>query len=252
MQFFQGGTASCRASARPGPARNKGAAAALAPIVAFIDADCLAQPGWIRGIRSFFEERTEISVLAGSIGIAMVRPDHPTELELYESIYGYRVGLYVERDHYAATGNMAVRRRGFEAVGPFGGIATMEDRAWGRRAKAAGLKIAFAPAVRVLTPACKDFDELGRRWDRHIAHEFKELSPGAPGVMRWLVASIAVAISPIVEACRLIFTGRGPSLAKRLMVLGVVGRLRLHRARAMLAHLFDNQSTKIVNSWNRS
>ena len=37
-------------TAGPGPARNTGVSAASGDILAFIDADCLAQPGWLAAI----------------------------------------------------------------------------------------------------------------------------------------------------------------------------------------------------------
>jgi len=236
----------------PGPARSRGAAEAQAPVVAFIDADCLAQPGWIRGIADYLGAHPEVDVLAGHVGIVRQVPERPTALELYEGLYSYRVKLYVERDHYAATGNMAVRKTAFETVGPFGGIATMEDRAWGQRATAMGMQLAFVPEVAVLTPACRKFGELVRRWDRHIAHDFKEISPGWGGALKWMALSLAIAGSPAIEAARLMVNPRGYSLLERLRALGVLTRIRLYRAGRMLALLADNRSSQMVNSWNRS
>jgi glycosyltransferase involved in cell wall biosynthesis len=236
----------------PGPARSRGAVEARASIVAFIDADCLAQPGWIGDIALYFAAHPEAAVLAGNVGILRAQAERPTALELYEELYSYRVRLYVERDHYAATGNMAVRTKEFHRVGPFGGIATMEDRAWGRRAHQLGLRLDFVPRVRVLTPACRSFDELVRRWDRHIAHDFKEIATGWRGTIAWLWRSLAIAASPLLEAGRLALRPRGYGAADRLRALGVLTRIRLYRAAKMLALLGDNRSAQMVNSWNRN
>ena len=236
----------------PGPARSRGASEAAAPIIAFIDADCLAQPGWIGGIAKYFANHPDVDVLAGAIGIARADPDHPTAFELYDDLYSYRVRLYVERDHYAATGNMAVRKAAFEKVGPFGGISTMEDRAWGRREHELGLHLAFVPEVRVLTPSCTSFEELWRRWDRHIAHDFREIATSVPGNLKWLALSLAMAASPGVEAARLVVDGRGHSLGERWRAFGTLARVRLYRAAKMLALLAHKRSAAMVNSWNRS
>lgn len=40
----------------PGAARNAGIEQARAPVVAFLDSDCLAQPGWLRSLVSPFED----------------------------------------------------------------------------------------------------------------------------------------------------------------------------------------------------
>lgn len=48
----------------------------------------------------------------------MTDPDRRLQIEAYESIYCYRTRPFVERQGFAATGDIAVRRRVFRAVGP--------------------------------------------------------------------------------------------------------------------------------------
>ena len=163
----------------PGPARNRGAEVARAEILAFIDADCIADCGWIQGIVEFFDAHPHLHCLAGDIRIAPASSGAPSKIDAYERIFSYQVQRYVKRDHFAATGNMAVRKKVFDAVGPFGGIAIREDNDWGRRARAMGFCIAYVPKVRVLTPACTSFAELAHRWDRLVAHEYEEVGPYA-------------------------------------------------------------------------
>lgn len=235
----------------PGPARNRGAGVARAPIIAFIDADCIAQAGWVRGIAEFFATKPEADILAGDVGVARADPRHPTALELYESIYSYRVRLYVERDRYAATGNMAVRKQVLDAVGRFGGIATMEDKEWGQRAVAQGFGLVFVPQVKVLTPACRTLAELAKRWDRHIAHDFGEISRERRGRWKWSLLSFAVAVSPLAEAAKLAVSGRGYGWRERLSALRCVTEIRLYRAQKMLSLLGNDRAGQMVNSWNR-
>ena len=122
----------------PGPARSRGARQAQSPLLAFIDADCTAAPGWLAGIVDHFDRHPETGVLGGDVRIACADPDHPTAIEAYESVYGYRMKLYVERDHYTATCNMGVRRDVFLSVGDFGGLGIAEDMEWGQRASGQG------------------------------------------------------------------------------------------------------------------
>ena len=104
----------------PGPARNCGANVARAALLAFIDADCVADPNWVRTIVEFMDRNRTVDVVGGDIGILAVDPAQLTSVEAYESNLSYRVRLYVERYGFAATGNMAVRAEVFRAMVPSG------------------------------------------------------------------------------------------------------------------------------------
>jgi len=235
----------------PGPARNRGAAAAKAGLLAFIDADCVAEPGWVRAIVEFMDDNPEVDFIGGDIGILCVRPPRRTAIEAFESIYSYRARLYVERYGFAATGNMAVRADVFRAVGPFGGISTMEDTEWGVRASAQGRRIAYLPQAKVVTPSCRSFAELRRRWDRHVAHEFHQVRIGSVGLVRWLVVSAMVAASPLVEVVKIARTDRVSGFGERLAALSCLTRIRLYRARRMLELVWRDNAAAMVDSWNR-
>lgn len=235
----------------PGPARSAGALAARAPIVAFIDADCRAEAGWLAAIVGHFDQVPNCAVIAGAVGIDYADRAHPTALEAYDSLFSYKVELYVRRDHYAATGNMAVRRHVFVAVGPFAPIGIMEDMDWGERATAKGYRIDYLPAARVLTPACRSSKELARRWDRHVAHEFERLSGDRGAALRWGVRATAIALSPVAEALRLPWRRRDLPLGARLGALMCLFRIRWHRARNMMALLAGRDPGAMVKTWNR-
>ena len=235
----------------PGPARNKGAAAAKAPLLAFVDADCVADPGWLAAIVRCFDERPDIDFAGGDIRILPANPERLTAVEVYESVYSYRTREYAERLGFAATGNMAVRATTFRAVGPFGGIKTMEDTEWGQRASALGHKIAYIPEARVLTPSCRSFTELARRWDRHVAHEFGELKGRPLWLMRWLAKSVIMAASPAGEIFRIYRSDRIVSWGERWLALISVTRVRLYRARLMFGLAWHDDAATMVDMWNR-
>ncbi|MCA1406691.1 glycosyltransferase family 2 protein [Ensifer sp. IC3342] len=235
----------------PGPARNRGANAARSELLAFIDADCVAQRGWVRAIVEFMAGNPDVDVVGGDIGILMADPERPTSIELYESIYSYRARLYVENHGFAATGNMAVRTRVFRSVGPFGGISTMEDTEWGRRATALGHRLAYLPQAKVFTPSCRSFAELARRWDRHVAHEFRKVGDHPAAMLRWLAGGVMVGVSPLVEAFRILFSDRVSGSRSRLFALACLIRVRLYRARLMFDLALHRNATSLVEDWNR-
>jgi cellulose synthase/poly-beta-1,6-N-acetylglucosamine synthase-like glycosyltransferase len=235
----------------PGPARNLGAAKAEAPILAFIDADCIAAPGWLATIARAFDERPELDFAGGDIRIRPAAPGRLTAVEAYENIYSYRTRFYVEHHGFAATGNMAVRTEVFRSVGPFGGIGSMEDTEWGQRATSMGYTIAYLPDARVYTPSCTSFADLARRWDRHVAHEFRTVRGAKWGKLRWLAKSAVMAASPPLELVRIWQSDRVTNWGERLAALGCVTRVRLYRARRMVGLVWHDNAAGMVDMWNR-
>lgn len=235
----------------PGPARNRGARLARGRILAFVDADCVADAGWVEGIAKVLNRRPDVDFIGGEVRVAWVDPRRPTAVEAYERVFSYRNRIYVEQHGYAATGNMAVRASVFEAVGPFGGITTMEDTEWGKRATAQGYRVVYTPDVRVFTPACRSYAELLRRYNRHVAHEFGERRDGPIGTAKWIARAMVIAASPVVELLRLSRWRELPDWRSRWLAWLVLARLRLFRAGRMLTLMTSNDATQVVGRWNR-
>jgi glycosyltransferase involved in cell wall biosynthesis len=223
----------------PGPARTTGAAAARASILAFLDADCEADPDWIVTILGRFAaapagDVKAGDVLAGDVRILPADPARMNAIECYEEVFSYRQRLFVERDHYAATLNMAVRAEVFAEIGPFAGLSTAEDRDWGRRAHAAGKQIVFVPEMRIATPARDSFAEVARKWDRQIGHDYRDAHDrGAAGLIRWAVKALAMPVSAFAAIPEIMAHPRLPDTGARLRCFLVLLRTRLWRARRM-------------------
>lgn len=234
----------------PGPARNLGVAESRGDILAFIDADCTADPGWLQAIHDAIEHDAA-QIVGGDVRIARSDPQRPTMLEAYESIFAYRQEEYIKREGYSGTGNLAMRREAFDKVGPFAGIDVAEDRDWGRRAIRMGLAVRYVPGMIVFHPARQSFAALCEKWDRHISHTFAEDAGGLVGRLRWFAVAVAVAGSPIFEARRIVASPRVTSHYERWLAALVLVRIRLYRAGRMLAALAGRPIVHSSRHWNR-
>jgi len=216
----------------PGPARNTGAAAAEGDVLAFIDADCNADAGWLSAIEEHFKNPST-QIIGGDVRVGYADPTRPTFLEPYEAIYSYRNEKHIA-EGFSGTGNLAMRPEILQHVGPFADISTAEDRDWGLRANALGYRIDYLPSMIVYHPARKTFGELTRKWDRHIAHDYRERAISARGKAAWLARTIAMAGSPIIEILEILTSRRVAGWKERGMAFACLCAVRLYRSQAML------------------
>lgn len=234
----------------PGPARNKGATESRGAILAFFDADCVADCNWLAEMdRAFSDDSLQIA--GGDMLVAFADPQQPTKLEAYESVFSFRQQEFIEQYGFSATANLAVRRAAYFAVGPFAGIDIAEDREWGRRAARVGFATRFVPGMIVYHSARQSLSELFGKWDRHIRHDFAELAPGPVGRLAWIIRALAIACSPIVATGRIFKSKLLATWRDRFLAAEVLFLLRFYRACRMLALLLGRPYPKLDQAWNR-
>jgi GT2 family glycosyltransferase len=235
----------------PGPARNKGVSISKAPILAFIDADCIAAPNWLQTIFGIMQPESGIAIAGGKVMIGLSVPDQPSMVEAYEQVFSFRQKDYIERQGFSGTGNLTMRREIFERVGPFGGIDIAEDRDWGKRALQLGIKTQYVPDMLVTHPARKDMGEIFTKMDRVLSHDYAGKASGLAGNLKWLLKAIAVAVSPALSFVHILRSKDLTSWRQRILAGRGLVVVRLYRALKMLKLLFGKDHGSESRSWNR-
>jgi hypothetical protein len=103
----------------------------------------------------------------------------------------------------------------------------------------------------VYHPARRNLAELARKWERHTAHDFVQMQSKRGWRLRWIVRSVAVALSPVAEVARIGLSNRLDGWrARGLAFFGVV-LIRLYRSVLMLALAFGANPARLSERWNR-
>ncbi len=208
-----------------GPARNAGALAAAGRLLAFLDSDCRPAADWLaQAVRSC--ETAEI--VGGRVDLFARDPQHLTPVEAFEAVFGFDNRVYVEKKGFSGTGNLVVRRDVFFDVGPFRN-AVAEDLEWGRRATAMGYSIHYNDAMSVGHPSRHTWPELTRKWDKQTREGYLLMRQQPLGTARWLTRSVAVLVSPVPHAVRIMTSPRLTRFGDRLKAVMVLVRIRCYR-----------------------
>jgi glycosyltransferase involved in cell wall biosynthesis len=231
----------------PGPARNTGAQSASGEIFAFIDADCRAHPDWLSAVLRTLQASPRGTLLGGDVRIWRDEDESFTAIAAYESVFAYRFKLYIEQHGFSGTGNLAMSRSDFEAIGPFAGIDVAEDMEWGQRACAAGFRFRYVPEMIVFHPARRSLEELYAKWDRQIQHYLNMAQDKPAWRFRWIARALLILGSPVIDVAKVFGSDRIQGGAARLKAIAVLCRIRAHRSLKMLSLLQAGKS--IV--WNR-
>lgn len=144
-----------------GEARNTGLAMAKHDVIVFLSADAVPAEGWLDALRAAIRDAD----------IVYGRQRHaPTRVNAATVARGLRYHHFERRgdalpETFASNVNAAYRRFAFESLRFDDELPGSEDVAFARRARLAGLRIAYAPAA---TVHHKDVASLEAEWRKHL------------------------------------------------------------------------------------
>ena len=223
----------CETEKGAGPARNLGVRESSAPILAFIDADCVPGPDWLTEARKV---APRADLIGGRVDVFDETPPPRSGAEAFEAVFAFDFRNYIEDQGFSGAGNLVTHRAVFEDVGPFRTVVS-EDRDWSLRATARGHRLIYDDALQVSHPSRADWEALRRKWHRMTKEGFalaRTMRPGPAGRFRWALRALAMPASALVHLPKILFSSRLNSIGERLRGAGTLIRLRFLRMVWML------------------
>lgn len=216
-------------------ARNRGVAETTAPVLAFLDSDCLPAADWLAMVRTT-GARTDGDLFGGRIDVFDETPPPRSGAEAFEAVFAFDWRGYIEKKGFSVTANLVTRRDVFQATGPFiHGVS--EDLDWCRRATAKGFRLLAAPSLRVGHPSRQDWQALRKKWLR-LTREGFELEPSRAA---WALKALAMPVSALVHLPKVLASPHLSGMREKLRGGTTLIRLRLARMVWMLQQAAGRQ-----------
>jgi GT2 family glycosyltransferase len=213
-------------------ARNRGVAETTAPLLLFIDSDCLPAPDWV-AVALTALDRAGADLVGGRVSVFDETPPPRTGAQAFETVFAFDFRTYIEKKGFSGSGNLVTRRDVFAATGPFvHGLS--EDIDWCRRATARGFRLAYDDSLRVGHPSRNDWPALVRKWRRVTEESFGLNGRTLWRRAVWAARALAMPVSVLVHAPRVVTHPALHGPGERARALATLARIRLARAGWML------------------
>lgn len=221
-----------------GPARNAAVAAAQGGVLAFTDADCVPEPGWLAaGLAGLAEH----DIVGGRVEVLVEGGGARSGAEAFEAVFAFHNRRYVEREGFSVTANLFCGRHVYDATGPFH-VGMSEDRDWCLRARELGFRLGYRPEAVVGHPARADWPSLLVKWRRLNAELYANARMRRGGRLRWLAASLVMPASIIAHLPKVLFSPALDSLSERMRGAVTLARLRLWRCADGVLRLVETRA----------
>ena len=211
-------------------ARNTGVRQTTAPILVFIDADCVPAPDWLSAVRRV---SSTADLIGGRVDVFDETPPPRSGAEAFEAVFAFNFRNYIEVQGFTGAGNLVTRRDVFEAVGGFvNGVS--EDRDWSMRAVAKGFRLAYDDTMVVSHPSRSDWVALRHKWHRLTRELCASNGFSGRDRLRWGLRGLAMPVSALAHLPRTLFSPKLANPSERLAASVTLVRLRLARMVWML------------------
>lgn len=211
-------------------ARNRGVAETTAERLFFLDCDCVPSSDWLA---TALEIADRADVIGGRISVFDETPPPRTGAQAFEAVFAFDNRAYVQEKGFSVTANLLTRRDVFNATGPFV-VGVSEDLDWCRRATAQGFRLAYDDRLRVSHPSRGTWTDLERKWRRLTQESFGVNGTGPKARLRWALRAIAMPISILAHAPRVLLSRELRGSKERILALVTLTRLRVLRAGWMI------------------
>lgn len=211
-------------------ARNTGVRDSTAPVLVFIDADCVPATDWLSVARRV---APSADLIGGRVDVFDETPPPRSGAEAFETIFAFNFRNYIEVQGFTGAGNLVTRRDVFEAVGGFAN-GVSEDIDWSKRAVAMGFRLTYEDAMVVSHPSRSDWAALRHKWHR-LTRELCALNGrSARDRLRWGMLALAMPVSALAHLPKTLFSPKLASRSERLAASATLLRLRFLRMAWML------------------